>query len=360
MRSVRRWRPYPVDETCKFYLPMYKHGGEVGSVMPDLSTSHNDGTIVGAVPNPGSPMIATPELMPNQVDRDFSGASAWANVDLNAYNETTDLTITANAAAQYCTCPVASMPTTIGEKYRLYYDLANIVESWTVKGFDGTQTIGTISSNATQGYFDFVASTTGGLRLVAVANTSSGDFDNFSLKEITGYTGLGEYLDGADDYVNCGTGLASINYPITFCVWINLVTLYQDAIIMSLNVTDPNTDIAFGVYMTGDIILLGRSTYTYGLSGISTYLTANKWQCWSLVFTDTTHITFFLDGVQKTLSDVGNWYGVSSAGLFIGTDAVGSLYFLNGSVGEGLIFNRALSVDEIRAFFELTRSKYGV
>ncbi len=45
------------------------------------------------------------ELMPNQVDRDFSGASAWDNVDLNAYDETGDLTITATVANQYCTCP---------------------------------------------------------------------------------------------------------------------------------------------------------------------------------------------------------------------------------------------------------------
>jgi len=124
------------------------------------------------------------ELMPNQVDRDFSGASAWANVDLNAYDETTDLTITATAADQYCTLPVASAPTTIGKRYRMTFDVANIVSTWTVQSFDGTQTIGTISANGTGQSIEWTATTTGGYRLVAAADNSSGDFDNFTLTQI--------------------------------------------------------------------------------------------------------------------------------------------------------------------------------
>ena len=125
------------------------------------------------------------QLMPNQTDRDFS-TPAWADVDLNAYDETTDLTITATGTGQYCTLPVASAPTEIGRKYVLKYDLANIVETWTVKDFTGAQTLGTISANVTQGEIEFTATTTGGLRLVAAAATSSGDFDNFTLKLVSG------------------------------------------------------------------------------------------------------------------------------------------------------------------------------
>ena len=123
------------------------------------------------------------ELMPNQVDRDFSGASAWANVDVNAYDETGDLTLTATAANQYCTCPVASVPTTVGKRYTLEFDVANIVETWTVKSFDGTQTLGTVTANGANQQIEWVAETTGGLRIVSDETTSSGDFDNFSLTE---------------------------------------------------------------------------------------------------------------------------------------------------------------------------------
>jgi hypothetical protein len=135
-------------------------------------TSNASGTLSGDV--------AAHELMPNLVDRDFSGASAWSNVDINAYNETGDLTITASAAGQYCTCPVLSAPTTSGKRYRMTFTVANLVGTWTIKSFDGAKTIGTVTVAGAQS-FDWTASTTGGYRIVAVANNSSGDFDDFTL-----------------------------------------------------------------------------------------------------------------------------------------------------------------------------------
>jgi len=126
------------------------------------------------------------ELMPNQVARDFSGASAWTNVDIDAYDETTDMTITATAGAQYAELAVAEAPTTLGKNYRLTVAVANLVSTWTVKDFTGTQTIGTIDTDASTESFDFIATTTGGLRIVAVDGSSSADLDDFSLKEMGG------------------------------------------------------------------------------------------------------------------------------------------------------------------------------
>ena len=123
------------------------------------------------------------ELMPNTVDRDFSGASAWANVDINAYDETGDLTITANAADQYCTCPVASAPTVIGRAYTMTFEVANLVKSWTIKSFDNAQTLGTVSADGTN-TISWTATTTGGYRIVSVDTTSSADFDDFTLTAI--------------------------------------------------------------------------------------------------------------------------------------------------------------------------------
>ncbi len=139
--------------------------------------------------------IEASELMPNQVDRDFSGASAWANVDINAYDETGDLTITANTADQYCTLVEASAPQTGGKKYILYFDVANIVSSWTIKNFDGTSTYGTVTANGLQQSLTFIATAVAGIRIVAVANDSSADFDNFSLKEVN----AGYMIDISED-----------------------------------------------------------------------------------------------------------------------------------------------------------------
>ncbi len=124
------------------------------------------------------------ELMPNQVDRDFSGASAWANVDLDSYDETGDLSISSDVAAQYCTCPVASAPTTIGEHYKMTFTVANLTSTWTIKSFDNAQTIGTVTGNGAQS-FTWKATTTGGYRIVAVGTVSVGDFDDFTLQRIT-------------------------------------------------------------------------------------------------------------------------------------------------------------------------------
>ena len=131
------------------------------------------------------------EKMPNQVDRDFSGASAWADVDLaagsGAYDETGDLTITAGAAGSgdYCTLAVLSAPTTIGKRYRMTYDYTVAVAgAWTIKDFTGVQTIGTVSATATQASIEWTATTPGGFRIVAAANDVSGTFDNFTLTQI--------------------------------------------------------------------------------------------------------------------------------------------------------------------------------
>lgn len=143
-------------------------------------------------------------------DSTFAGASNWANVDINAYNATTGLTITANAANQYCTLPVANATTTVGKHYKFIFDCANIVQTWTVKSFDGTQTLGKIYANGTGQRFDFIAATTGGIRIVADADTSSADLDNIQMYEV----GLGAFW--ADMYL-CASADATRSSLGTVC-----------------------------------------------------------------------------------------------------------------------------------------------
>lgn len=139
------------------------------------------------------------ELMPNVVDRDFSGASAWTDEDLDGYNETDDLTILAGLSGQYCYLPVASAPMTAGDRYRLEFDVANIASTWYIKDFTGAQIFGTVTANGTDQFIDFTVSPglTGGLRIVSVDNDSAGDFDNFSLKKINRDLNFGANTDFA-------------------------------------------------------------------------------------------------------------------------------------------------------------------
>lgn len=138
-----------------------------------------------------APTTGPTELMPNQVDRDFSGASAWTDIDLavtGSYSETTDLSLLAGVAGagDYCTLAVASAPMTEGQKYRFKYDLDNVVNSWYLQDFTGEQTFGTMDTDddgTIQNTINFRVDDgiTGGFRIVAVTNDAAGDFDNLHL-----------------------------------------------------------------------------------------------------------------------------------------------------------------------------------
>jgi hypothetical protein len=86
------------------------------------------------------------------------------------------------------------------------FDVANIVSSWAIKSFDGAQTIGTVSANGAGQSLEWIATTTGGFRIVAAANDSSADFDNFILVQIGAMVALegegvqpnpGQWLDSS-------------------------------------------------------------------------------------------------------------------------------------------------------------------
>ena len=75
---------------------------------------------------------------------------------------------------------------TEGQKYRVKYDLDNVVNSWYLQDYTGAQTFGTMDTDddgTIQNTINFRLDDdlTGGFRIVAVANDASGDFDNFKL-----------------------------------------------------------------------------------------------------------------------------------------------------------------------------------
>ena len=162
------------------------------------------------------------------------------------------------------------------------------------------------------------------------------------------FNGINNYID-----LKTPTSLMSLTYPLTFECWAKAENWEQNGILISLDVNNINSDLAIGIYIIKDVIFLGISTYKYGLSGISTYLTADTWQHWTLVFTDTTHMSFYLDGVKKTLVGIAGYYSVS--GNSIGARANGSQWPFNGSISDVRIYNRALSPTEITQLYKVTK-----
>jgi len=126
------------------------------------------------------------ELIDEENDRTFGGASNWENVDWNSYDETTGgvLTLAASVAGQYCRLPVADAPTVAGSKYRLTYTSSEVTGGCQVHNYARTQYFGSIYGAETGGTFDFVANSGGGIALTANSSSSAMKFDNFSLKQL--------------------------------------------------------------------------------------------------------------------------------------------------------------------------------
>ena len=148
-------------------------------LLAPTSYIDNDGIALGA------------ELIIVQADRDFSAPSNWSNDifdPLFAYDETGDLSITADARLQSCHVAGASAPMSRCKVYRIQFDVANIVGSWYLTDYATANKLGMVTENGTNVfYFVTLYPTSGGLELKSNSVNSSGDFDNFSLKEYGNY-----------------------------------------------------------------------------------------------------------------------------------------------------------------------------
>lgn len=156
-------------------------------------------------------------------------------------------------------------------------------------------------------------------------------------------------FDGTNDYVSCGNP-ASLNITsFTICLWVKNTSFsdYQNAIFkgsvygqygLIFNVSgdwaiQPN----IGADFTGDIVSL------------------NTWNFFAGTF-DGTNVTTFRNGIQKTKYAVTQV--TSGTVVSIGGDTVSGRY-LNGSIGQAIIYNRALTTSEISQNFNATRARYG-
>ena len=146
--------------------------------------------------------ISDTEFFTTAIDRTFTGgATHWANVDLGgSFDETTDLSLVSNATGQYCKITFTDIGTALasGGRYRLQYDYTQSVAGYEFK-LNGValQVLGDAVAGTNQ-YIDFVAdevyATTDELRIYSKTGAAaSGDFDNFSLKQIATVVGCIDY-----------------------------------------------------------------------------------------------------------------------------------------------------------------------
>ncbi len=133
----------------KTYEAVYPQNSAIYSVyQSNFSASSENSSISGFISNNPS------EVFVNDGDRygNVGGTFTWIRRTLSVFAQTGSyptsyINAAASASNQYAELPVLSAPMQTGHTYKILVDVASIVSTWTIRSFDGTQTIGTISAN---------------------------------------------------------------------------------------------------------------------------------------------------------------------------------------------------------------------
>ncbi len=168
--------------------------------------------------------------------------------------------------------------------------------------------------------------------------------------DCTPYGGVSQNVSGKIDGAAGFGGSSSyatipfvLSPPYTIECWANPATLNQSSPIVNFGQTDSGgSGVGMGIFATDNEILIGNSLYHYGLTGVSTYLTAGTWAYWCDAVTAANNIAFYLNGAAQTLSSsVPSWFSSDDPnhGVIGARYLSGYSRFWNGAVDEVRISN---------------------
>lgn len=182
---------------------------------------------------------------------------------------------------------------------------------------------------------------------VAMQNAESISYNNGAIKYFT--TGSTGWFSKAST-----TNLPTGNTSYTFSVWIQLASSWS-----------ANGFISIGPFGAGDQSNAFRTTNTNGyvnywwgndLGATSALTPATQWFNAVAKFDGTTR-SIWINGVQQA-SDAPSGHNVTTSALQV-AKTTGSEY-LNGNIGQALIYNRALSDTEIADNYNNTKTSFGL
>jgi hypothetical protein len=212
----------------------------------------------------------------------------------------------------------------------------------------------------------------------------SGNGNDGTLTNGVLYSGGTMFLDGTDDYVNCGTG-ATLTFnngtnlndvPFTMGVWVkfNSVLGYQLVIAKSDYGSSPNKR-EFLFFTNNDskihFNLMNLDNYSNRIGRYyNTNLSTNTWYHMFVTYNGSkleSGIKIYINGVRvdDTSDSVGTYSGLSrtTTPFCFGTDwnnypKQGNK--LSGFYGSGMVYRRELSASEILQNYNATKGRYGL
>lgn len=370
-----------LDPSVVLYLPFYKYGSETGSKIFDESQYGNHGTIVGAVPAL-IPMLSGKEEMVNgsfETDPNVEWIPSNGTIASVAGGQSGNCLeiIRVSGNEQYARQTFSS-PLTVGKKYKVLW--------WIKSGTSGNEQstlhitqsgVGSTvyyerNTTASWAYYEAIFTADSNSVQIALSKDSATPgtmlFDQVSIQEVTGYTGgQGWQFDGVDDKVTVADS-PSINFGIgnfTMLSWINVLNVVgnnQKAIIQKIESVGGNYyGYGMAVGPALKLVICKETPEILGFNSIN-FIDDGTWKMGVISVDRGTNIAYiYINGVLDSSSDIsaiGDTTVTNSQSLEIGF-AMHFTQWFKGQIGNVTIFNRALSAQEIRNIYELTRHRYG-
>lgn len=183
----------------------------------------------------------------------------------------------------------------------------------------------------------------------------------YGATQVDGKIGKALSFDGVDDYVDCGNNVAG-NSNMTISFWINPSAIKAGGLIYKTTDYSASREDYHIFWWTGNqgiqVGFSDGSSVIYNNLGGSGIIILNQWQLINIVKTGT-KVDVYRNGV---FSASANNYQVNvqntATPLIIGRESVGTKRAFSGLIDEVMIFNRALSQDEISYLYNSGKGKY--
>lgn len=384
----RQWDPKSLGN-CVIHYPFYRYGREVSKIWNQASNAYH-GTIIGATPSVRN-IISTAEIISNGSFEAGNPPTDWTSygspdtfeqsgVQKHSGSNSAHL-VELHAAATCFYQTLAAGSRIAGHTYRYsfwYYLVSGKMACSIIKG-DNSGTLATTQYTITGSWqyveTELVQDTTdaGSSSFQFWAPTEAGEFyiDEVSIKEVIGSDSTGWYFDGTDDVIKIvNDNSLTLGTSWSFAFWVDVLEFGSAATADRIvntgdGETAPLWSIELGLSNEASAVSLGifdNESNIWHKADKAIALT-DRYHC-IIVTGDGTNIKTYFDDTMPTGGTYASVQAITNTnlnlGASIGGDDTSLSNLLKMRMREFLVFNKALNLQEAKAYYEKTRNIDGI